>query len=168
MFKFFLVIFFITITIQAQTKSPCSSIEARQFDFWLGNWKAIWTTNDGIKKTGSNYVIELFDGCVIEENFDGEPGNELKGKSFSVYEAREKLWKQTWVDNNGSYLDFSGGFQDGKMILSRNSKDKNGSPIKQRMVYYNITENDFDWKWEISGDIGKTWELKWKIHYTRK
>lgn len=168
MYKFFLILFFITITIKAQTTNPCSSKEASQFDFWIGDWNVKWITKDGIEKTGSNHVINLFEGCVIEENFDGEPGNELKGKSFSVFDGHEKLWKQTWVDNEGSYLDFSGEFNDGKMILSRKSKDKNGNPIQQRMVYYNLSKNDFDWNWEISKDNGKTWDLRWKIHYSRK
>ncbi|HSD64171.1 MAG TPA: DUF1579 family protein [Ignavibacteriaceae bacterium] len=168
MFKIFLGIIFLSIAVQAQTKQPCSTQESRQFDFWIGDWDAEWMTKDGVRKSGSNQVINLFNGCVIEENFNGEPGNQLKGKSFSVYDAKEKIWKQTWVDNGGGYLDFKGGFNEGKMILTRSTNDKNGAPVHQRMVYYNISKNEFDWDWEISRDNGNTWELKWRIHYSRK
>jgi hypothetical protein len=161
-------LFSILISAQTETKKPCSSPETRQFDFWLGDWNAIWTDNDGRQQTGSNHVINLFNGCTIEENFNGEPGTPLIGKSFSVYDSRGKIWKQTWVDNQGSYLDFTGKFKDGKMILTREFTTNKGNSIKQRMTYFNITKNDFDWNWEISKDNGKTWELKWKIHYERK
>lgn len=35
------------------------------------------------------------------------------------------------------------------------------------MVWYNISKNEIDWNWERSDDEGKTWAVKWKIHYTR-
>ena len=170
MLKILATVFFISTIIpaQAQMTKPCSSTEAKQFDFWLGDWNAKWTAKDGTEKSGSNHVINLFDGCVIEENFDGESGTGLKGKSFSVYDSHEKTWKQTWVDNYGEYLDFKGSFENDKMTLSRKTLSKEGKPIQQRMVYYNISKNNFDWNWEISKDNGKTWKLKWKIHYTRK
>jgi len=146
----------------------CSTSEAHQMDFWLGDWNVEWKNTDSTISKGTNHVINLFDGsCVIEENFDGMPGTSLIGKSFSVYDRKERLWKQTWVDNGGTYLDFTGAFKDGKMILTRETADKNGSPVMQKMIYYNISKNDFDWNWEISHDTGKTWDLKWKIHYKR-
>lgn len=71
------------------------------------------------------------------------------------------------VDNSGSYLDFTGGFTDGKMILSR-AFQKDGKRIQQRMVYFDITPDSFKWNWERSLDEGKTWEAMWKIDYTRR
>ena len=53
------------------------------------------------------------------------------------------------------------------MILSMKGKDKKGSDIILRMVYYNITNGSFDWDWEKSTDNGKNWNIMWKIHYTR-
>ena len=87
---------------------------------------------------------------------------------MSVYVPRLKKWKQTWVDNSGGYLDFTGEFETGKMILSRDFFNKDGKKISQRMVYYNINKESFDWNWERSMDDGKTWKVMWKIHYSRK
>jgi len=72
------------------------------------------------------------------------------------------------VDNSGGYLEFAGGFEDKKMILSRELITKDNKKVKQRMIFYNITENKLDWNWEKSTDDGKTWQLAWKIHYSRK
>ena len=162
------IIFSLSAFAQSDDKPPCSYPEAKQFDFWVGTWKAEWTDKDGIKQEGTNIIKKILGGCVVEENFDGNPGTPLIGKSLSVYVPRLKKWKQTWVDNSGGYLDFVGEFETGKMILSRDFLNKEGKKISQRMVYYNIGEESFDWNWERSMDEGKAWNVMWKIHYTRK
>jgi hypothetical protein len=53
------------------------------------------------------------------------------------------------------------------MILQRDAIVQ-GQPCKQRMVWYNITRDRFDWNWERSNDGGVTWRVLWQIQYTRK
>jgi len=147
--------------------SACSSPEYSQFDFWIGEWNLEWKNEKNELWTGTNIVSKTLGGCVIEENFSTSDKSFI-GKSFSVYNANKKFWQQTWVDNTGIYLDFNGGFEDGKMILSRVLIAKDGKKFNQRMVYNNIRPNEFWWHWEQSTDDGKTWNLLWLIHYTRK
>jgi hypothetical protein len=134
-----------------------------QFDFWLGEWEACWNENE----RGTNHVTRILDGKIIQEDFNGAPASELHGLSFSAYDPERKLWCQTWVDNSGGYLDFTGLFQDGQMVLSRNAIVR-GEKCKQRMVWYNIEPDRFDWNWERSDDEGLTWRVLWQIKYTRK
>lgn len=150
----------------AQGNSNCNSPECNQFDFWVGNWNAVWYDSSGTKYSGNNTINKILGGCVIAENFDGNPGVNFMGKSFSVYNKKKKIWEQTWVDSQGSYMLFTGGMNNDKMILSREVNTKKGS-VQQRMVFYNITEKSFDWNWEMSLDKGKNWELNWQIHYKR-
>jgi len=131
-----------------------------QFDFWLGEWDCTWG-EDGI---GTNHVLQIMNDKVIQENFSAP---ELKGMSVSVFDPERNLWCQTWVDNSGSYLDFTGGFENGKMILSRDAIVR-GEACKQRMVWYNIEADQFDWNWERSDDGGDTWRVQWQIKYKRK
>ena len=131
-----------------------------QFDFWLGEWDCTW--GDG--GNGTNHIHYIMNGKVIQENFSAP---DLKGMSVSVYDPERELWCQTWVDNSGSYLDFTGKFEDAKMILSRDALVK-GQVFKQRMVWYNLEANQFDWNWERSDDGGVTWHVLWKIGYIRK
>ena len=79
-----------------------------------------------------------------------------------------RRWKQTWVDNEGGYLDFVGEFKNGQMILAREATRPDGTKSLQRMVFKNITHDEFDWSWEGSKDGGKTWTVLWPIHYQRK
>jgi hypothetical protein len=151
-----------------QHQAPCKSPESSQFDFWLGEWECSWKDAKGETKKGSNKINKILGSCVIEENFNGNPGSPLVGKSHSLYSIQQGKWFQTWVDNNGSYLDFKGGKIDDKMILSREVKLKIGTSFIQRMVCYNITDNEFDWNWERSDDNGKTWNVRWQLKYKRK
>ncbi len=54
------------------------------------------------------------------------------------------------------------------MILRRQFTNAAGQEIHQRMIWYNISKDAFDWNWEASTDGGKTWKVNWQIHYTRK
>ncbi len=131
-----------------------------QFDFWLGEWDVAWGESD----RGINRIERILDGRIIQENFSTQ---EFQGISVSSYDPERKLWCQTWVDSNGTYLDFTGNFEDGKMILSRDALVR-GEACKQRMVWYDIQDGKFEWNWERSDDDGKTWRVLWQIHYVRK
>lgn len=171
--KYFLSVLFIlffSISILPQdnkSQKPCSSPEASQFDFWIGEWNVEWKNKDGTKAEGTNVVNSILGKCVIEENFNGNPGVFFKGKSFSVYNPVKKIWQQTWVDDQGGYMVFTGGMEEGKMILSRRIS-RDDKELIQRMVFYNISKDKLDWNWESSTDGGKTWTLNWKLIYTKR
>ena len=153
---------------------PCSEPEYNQMDFWLGEWELrsmiLDTSSESgwnIEKAG-NTIRKILDGCVIEENFDGstlEGG--LVGRSYSTYRKNDGKWYQTWVDNNGSYLPFIGIFEDDRTIF-RMERERDGKKFLSQMVFYNIEQNSLTWDWESSRDNGKTWNLLWRIEYSRK
>jgi hypothetical protein len=169
------VIFFVLLLVQFSAAStatpappnPCDIKEQRQLDFWVGEWDLSWPGKQaGTSQHGTNSVHRVLDNCVVEENFSGGTDIPLRGKSVSIFTAGK--WQQTWVDNEGGYLDFVGEFKDGSMILSREATGPNGARSRQRMVYKNISANEFDWSWEASNDDGKTWQVLWPIHYQRR
>lgn len=148
--------------------SACNSAAASQFDFWIGEWNLTWS--DSLH--GKNSVSKSHDGCVIEEKFTAEDGSGFTGMSVSVFDTSAQIWKQTWVDNSGSYLDFTGHLITDKsgdrMILSRSFARKDGrGEIHQRMVFHDITRDSLVWDWQSSTDTGKTWTNNWTIIYRR-
>jgi hypothetical protein len=156
---------------QTSTAPPnsCAASEQRQLDFWVGEWDLTWTGNKaGEVQHGTNTIRRVLDGCVVEENFSGESDMHLRGKSLSIFDPNAAKWKQTWVDNEGGYLDFVGEFRGGQMILGREVTRPDGTRGMQRMVFKNISAHEFDWSWEGSKDAGKTWQVVWPIHYKRR
>ena len=147
---------------------PCAAVQQKQLEFWVGEWDLTWPGDKpGEIGHGTNSIKRIMDGCVVQENFSGGDSMHLRGLSVSIFDVNLGKWKQTWVDNEGEYLDFVGEFKKGEMILEREGI-RNGEKILQRMVFKNITANEMDWSWEASSNGGKTWEVKWPIHYKRR
>lgn len=150
---------------------PTNELDAaRQFDFWLGEWDCTWY-QDGLEHgvremRGTNSVYADLGGAVLVENFDGRPSLDFQGLSFSVYDRATGCWKQTWVDSEGGYLDFTGSFENGVMELRR-SGDLDGSPALFRLRWENIEPDAFDWSRQRSVDGGVTWDSLWEIEYRR-
>jgi hypothetical protein len=154
---------------QTSASNPCAVPEQKQLEFWVGEWDLSWPAQEqGNLDHGTNSIHRLLDSCVVQENFSGESAMHLRGMSVSIFDMRAHKWKQTWVDNEGGYLDFVGEFKDGQMILARSAVRPDGKAVVQRMVFKNITPNEFDWSWEASTDGGKTWTVNWPIHYKRR
>jgi hypothetical protein len=127
-----------------QMMPPGEAPEAKQFDFWVGEWEVTW---DGGR--GKNTIRKILDDRVIEESFDGTPSIPLVGRSLTVHNDQYGRWDQTWVDNQGSYLMFMGEWDDvdERMVLERDDM-VGGKHIKQRMVFHNITHDALDWNWD--------------------
>ena len=150
---------------------PCSSSEARQFDFWLGEWRLSWPAEQtggdaGQTGHGTNRIERLFGDCVFEENFATDDGR-FSGRSLSVYDEAAGLWRQTWVDSSGGYLAFTGRFDGETMELRTEPVDREGEVVVNRMVFQDISTDSLLWRWQGSRDSGETWNDLWTISYQR-
>ncbi len=135
-----------------------------QFDFWLGSWRVRQLAGEALR--GRNEVAWTLDGAVLWEQFSAGR-DPFTGWSFSVPVAG-RGWVQTWVDNNGSYLDFTGGWLGDRMVLERSTG--HGSPARQRMTWHTITRRGFLWDWaaQATDEPGRRWELRWRLRYDRR
>jgi len=152
--------------------TPCSSPDARQFDFWLGEWNLTWPAvqtggEEGETLTGTNRITRLFGECVIEENFATSDGGFL-GRSLSVYDETAGLWRQTWVDSSGGYLVFTGTFDEERMELRTEPVERDGVQAINRMVFDDIAPDSLLWSWQTSSDQGATWRDLWTVSYRRE
>lgn len=152
-------------------QTPCGTPEHRQFDFWLGTWEV---RNAEGEVVGSNRVVELLGGCVIQENWEGAGG--VVGTSYNTYSAARKQWHQTWVDSQGSLLLLNGGLEDGAMVLSGTTPARDGSSAGEstKMVHHRITWSMIDGDpdrvrqhWQVSTDDGKSWQTVFDGLYVR-
>jgi hypothetical protein len=160
----FLFLLLFPCSISAQSLSVHDSA---LFDFWIGDWDLTWKNASGKTEKGTNSIVKILDGKVIQENFSFASGT-FKGTSISVYNATKKTWHQAWADTQGSYFDFEGDVEGNKRIFRTRLREQNGQKIIQRMVFYDIERDSLTWDWELSRDGGVTWELQWRINYLRK
>jgi hypothetical protein len=132
------------------------------FDFWLGTWRGTW--QDG-ERSAVNSITREYGGHVVVERFSADEPEILQGLSVSVLDPQAGCWKQTWVDDKGSYLDFRGGFDGEAMVLSRQLLD-GAVVVTQRMVWHDIEDDRFLWAWQRAR-AGADWETLWAIAYER-
>jgi hypothetical protein len=131
----------------APTEPPCTSAEARAFQFWIGAWKV---TTPGGKLLGENTIESLLGGCVLMENWRDGRGQE--GKSWNYWHAPSKTWKQHWVDAAGRVTEYVGASTPKGM---RFEADEPG--LKRVMTFTRLEDGSIEQKIEVSRDGGKTW-----------
>lgn len=154
----------------AAVAQACAEPERRQLDFWVGDWDLVIRARTDPKSDqwgeakGTNTIRATLSGCAIEENFHGDgPGTPWAGRSFSTFVPPAKQWRQTWVDDSGSYLAFRGGRQGDDFVLMGEPRgDK-----QMRMVFSKITADSIFWSWEQGTEGGTEWAPMMTIAYTR-
>lgn len=153
-------LFFKELMLEAQNAKPCSSVEARQFDFWLGEWKVTAKGN----LAGRSKISLIAGGCALLEEYDTDRG--YSGKSLNFYKADAGKWQQVWVGSDGGVLTLIGGYENGKMILTGESQNA-GKKILDRITWHNNADHTVRQVWERSEDEGKTWSMVFDGLYTK-
>ncbi len=145
----------------AEPPAHCTAPEYGQLDFWLGEWDVYNTAVEG-EMRGSSKVVKIHNGCTIQE--DWHPFTMLTGSSFSAYDRRAAVWRQTWVDSMGERADLSGGLRDGKIILAGGGL---GSARLTRLTLWpeGVTVRLVA---ESSTDGGATWRASSDFTYKRR
>lgn len=137
---------------------PCRyAPEYRQFDFWLGEWDV----QIGDQKFAHSSVQSTLDGCVIFENYENRGG--YAGKSFSMWDAQTKKWEQRYFDTSGVLTSWSGGLENGRMVLYQS-----GAKALVRMSYEKMGSDRVRQLIEASSDGGKSWQTQFDGLYVRR
>lgn len=147
------------------TPAGCTSPESRQFDFWVGEWD-VYAGATPDKQVATSRIENLYGGCAIRENW--MPFSNPGGGSLSAYVPAQNGWRQTWVDTSGAFVDFTGAFRDGKMILE-GVWPQPGKPMQiTRMTYSVLGDGAVRQLGETSDDQGATWQPGFDFIYRRK
>lgn len=152
----------------AMAGSPaCTAPQYRQFDFWLGSWKAYDNGGKG-PYIAKDDLTTLLGGCVVLERYRQNDGHD--GNGVTIYDATRDLWHQTWVTNSGQLLILEGKFKDGALTMSGDNLDKDG-----KRVWYRVS-----WKQQTAGksgvretaftskDGGKSWQAEFDILFVKE
>ena len=94
--------------------TACDAPGYRQFDFWVGHWSVRGIKPDGsIGPVNSSIIERELDGCVIEENWNGN------ARSINTFDPASGTYNQQYIDASGSHLMLTGGAKpDGSMEMT--------------------------------------------------
>ena len=151
--------------IVKQKRNPCMySKEARQFDFWLGDWDVYVGKN----KVGENLVELDTQGCTLVENWKNTTGG--KGKSLSVYDGSTKKWKQFYVGGQGGVFLFRGEYKpkEKNMYFTAETLTPKGAKVLHIFEFFELPNKTVQQRWKQSTDGGKTYNTVWDSIYKKK
>ena len=142
---------------------PAAPAEARQFDFWLGEWEVFGPKG---KKAGDSRIERVGGDWGLLENWSGTGG--YAGKSLNTWFPEKKQWQQFWVGAGGA-LELSGGLNDqGEMVLGGRSAGSDGKETIERITWTPNADGTVRQHWEQSTDKGATWTTAFDGLYRRK
>jgi len=144
--------------------APCEfDPEHRRFDFWIGEWNV---KNHAGQPVGKSRIEKMLGGCVILENWTGGTGYE--GKSLNFIDPGTGKWRQTWVDNRGGKIEFTGSFDEkGNLVYYADATDQNGKPIRRRLTFFNLADGRVRQFSQRSMDNEKTWHVEYDFTYAK-
>jgi tetratricopeptide (TPR) repeat protein len=148
----------------AVNAKPCAArAEHRQLDYWIGEWDVKSTAQN--QAAGTSSIQLILGDCVVLENWTGASGT--NGKSFNFFNSATGRWQQTWVDDKGGLLEFTGSYKDGAMHYAATTTIK-GRKVLQRMTLFNLSATEMRQLGEQSTDEGKTWSVMYDLTYHRR
>lgn len=148
----------------ASPPQNCTAPEHKQFDFWVGDWE-VYLTDKPEQMVGGSLIEKIYGDCVIRENW--QPFTLQAGGSLNNYDSAQKIWRQTWVDSQNARVDFTGGLENGKMVLTGLWKGS-GGPGKDRltrMTFSREAGGTVRQLGEVSSDGGKSWSESFDFTY---
>ena len=123
----------------------------------------VWTEHEAVAE-----VSVVAGGGAIQMTYTGDMGGMMMhGLSILAYDKAAGKWQETWVDNFVGKISFYfGETVDGARVMT-GKEMMDGKVVYSRMTTYDITENSYKFKMEMSEDR-KNWVLSMDGVYTRR
>lgn len=124
-----------------------------------------WTESKG--ECGNELIL---DGCAIRQKYimTDASGMSFEGTGLICFNRTSGKWQATWLDNMYGQLSvYEGNYENGQMTVY-GEETYGGQTFQVRNTTYDIKDNSFKWKSEMSVDGGKTWMQNMDGLYTRK
>jgi hypothetical protein len=140
---------------------PCQgNDDKRAFDFWIGEW----TVSQNGQFAGTNSIQPILGHCVLFEQWESASGS--LGKSFNYYDPAHDHWRQIWVSDTGTIIEFTGKARDGGIFYTAETINRaEGSVTLHRFEFTQLDNGAVRQFWQTSNDDGETWQIIWDGKY---
>lgn len=134
--------------------------ETRQQD---GSWQ-----ESGWAQWNFYFILE---GHAIQDDWlagdppIGDPPMLQRGTNIRIYDPAEDRWEMAWIANSARSLStyMATNEPDGSVVMTSHW----GVPNMRRITFFDMQEDSFEWKLELSNDEGETWLEVFRIHGSR-
>jgi len=166
-----------TLELSAQDFPASASLpeEARQFDFWVGEWdvdlrvrQPDLTWED--EHTAVAKIFPILSGKAVLELWNETREEGIKGYSVRYFDPGLEEWV-LWLnwpgpDRSGS-SSLTGSFRHGRGEFFATRRGRDGSETISRYTFSDITEESLRWDDAFSTDGGESWTHSWIMEFTR-
>lgn len=138
--------------------------EFSKMDFLIGEWMfdAKNRLADGSYQSQEYYskVSRIHNGFASRDDFHFKNQNGewvLYGSTIRSYDQVSGKWKMLWYNYNLSFVtEMEGVYRNGEFHFDGKGKDEKGDYL-EKITFYNIEKDSYDWKSDKSYDGGETW-----------
>lgn len=155
----------------------------RDFDFLAGRWqvenrrlrKRLQGNDDWESFSATQHNCALPGGIGNYDDFiaaDWRP--DFVGMSLRLFNPATRQWSIYWLDNQTGGLDARGlllppvvgRFENGVGVFEGDD-ELEGRAIRVRYTWSDIEADSARWEQAMSADGGKSWEMNWRMLFTR-
>lgn len=165
----------------APARSSCGSAEAREFDFWIGDWdirqKILRQDGTWLELDAETSVAATLDGCALVEHWTGsvqffwegmQAPEPMQGLSVRAFDPESRKWHIYWMDTRTPSFGspYTGAFDSGRGEFFREWETPQGSRTG-RITFSDMTADAVRWELAVSSDAGDSWTPLWIMEMRR-
>ena len=148
--------------------------EMKQVENLAGEWDVTMSwqmdpmSEEWTNTKGKAVYMSVLDGCGMHQTYtDADPKSNFQGSGLIAYNRETGKWQSVWMDNMTAAISYyEGDLKDGAMVFT--GEDYwNGMKYISRITVENISNDRFDWTFDMSLDEGKTFATVGRSVYTR-
>jgi hypothetical protein len=159
------------------TNPACPEPEARQFDFWVGQWdinNRYFVNGERWVDAGvaTNLVHPVLGGCAVVEHWAGNLGrSQIRGFSIRMYDPEKGKWVLllSWPNPERPGFTFlEGNFRHGRGEFFTEGTNAAGDSVLTRYSFSDVTDSSLRWDAASSTDGGAAWSSTWIMEFQRR
>jgi hypothetical protein len=157
---------------------PAARDGSHDFDFDLGVWTTQITrrlhplsaSQETVQLTGVVTVRKVWDGRAQLEEIEADgPAGHWEGMTVFLYDPRARQWSMNFANSSAGKFNapMIGAFENGRgELILQDTLD--GRSILVRAVWSEITPTSHTYQESYSADGGRTWDVAFTAHKTRR
>lgn len=147
------------------------------WDWLIGSWTVrhhrlkarLAGSTDWDSFDGSCTMIPTLNGFGnMDDNWLDLPAGAYRAMSIRAFNPETRLWSIWWLDERSQSIDppVRGGFENGAGHFEGDDTF-NGHAIRVHFQWSDITTSRPRWEQAFSADGGATWEMNWRMEFSR-